>query len=160
MFRRTLTAVAAVGLLTTMATAPAFSRTVGKQIGSNYTLTHNPHDRTVGMSQGRRYAPDSIKLGDAKPSAQGGKDHKNWVNVEPIYRGSTKPSGSGSRTGTGCTAPCNGGNGGILFGNGGDGASRPVSGGRGGMLSGNGGQGGAGSTIGWKYSNFKIKMDR
>src|SRR5262245_46682276 len=69
MFLRALTAIAAVGPLTTIATAPAISGP--KQIGSTFTLSHQPPDRRV----------------------QSGKDHKNWVNVQSMNLGSRKPGG-------------------------------------------------------------------
>lgn len=82
MSRKTMMAIATVGLV--MATAPAFSAGVGmaKPIGSNYARTQPPSDQRVpGLTQT-----------------------------------------SGARAG-GCTgAACNGGNAGVLFGDGGAGA--------------------------------------
>ena len=63
MLRRTLLAVAAVGLLTTIATVPAFAGGVGTvQRISKYTLTHQPPDRRVQGQLGRPKFED-MKLG-------------------------------------------------------------------------------------------------
>ena len=60
MFRRTLLAIAAVGFLTTVATAPAYSGIVVKQI-TGYTPSHQPPSRRV---QGRFGKP---QFEDIKP---------------------------------------------------------------------------------------------
>ena len=64
MLRRTLMAVAAVGLLTTIATAPAFAGGAGtvQQIGGKDTLTHQLPDRQVQGQLGRPKFED-MKLG-------------------------------------------------------------------------------------------------
>jgi hypothetical protein len=113
MFRQTLMAVAAAGLLTATGTAPAYSGGVRqvKQTGSSYALSHQPGRRVMGLK-----------------------------------------STTGVRSG-GCTgAACNGGNAGILFGDGGDGASGGH-GGAGGLFFGTGGVGTGNS----KFEDMKSK---
>src|SRR5262245_60766307 len=122
MFQRTLMAIAAVGLLTTGATGPAFSRTAAPNFAGTWTLTKSTtqfrpgHGQlgkpkyqdikpTTGMSRagnggnatGRRLTGRPL-FGDGAngASASGGKDHKNWVTIETMNKGSTK-SGGGRR---------------------------------------------------------------
>src|SRR5262245_62154414 len=92
MFLRALTAVAAVGLLTTIATGPAFSGKVGtvKPIGGNFTLTHHAPDRRV---QGQIGKPKYDDMKSKTGVAGSDKDHKNWVTIETMNKGSTKPGG-------------------------------------------------------------------